>query len=407
MLEPPSQRSPALNDVHAQARAATPALIALLHAGFILTGVVNTMLGPLLPVLSSKWVLTDTQAGNLFLAQFLGSVLGVTGSSFLNPSRGPRFALVCGLLSMAIGSTAVGLTSWSLGIVPVFTLGVGLGLVIPTTNLLVSELYPRGRAAALNLINFSWGVGALMSPFAVARLERANQSFLLLYTVSMLLILLALGVMPLSPALFCSPAASTSQAAPRRTLWRNWLVPALGATFFLYVGTEASVGGWIASYAKRTMPGASWALTPAFFWASLLAGRAISPLLLRHVAENKLSGAGLALAIFGLLGALSARQTWQLGTSTCLIGFGLSSVFPIAIAAVSHRFAESASRVAGLMFNLAGLGGATLPWLVGFTSTRANSLRIGLLVPLLGAIAMLILNFLLARKTPARSPALQ
>jgi fucose permease len=59
------------------------------------------------------------------------------------------------------------------------------------------------------------------------------------------------------------------------------------------------------------------------------------------------------------------------------------------------------------MFNLAGLGGATLPWLVGFTSTRANSLRIGLLVPLLGAIAMLILNFLLARKTPARAPALQ
>ena len=130
-------------------------------------------------------------------------------------------------------------------------------------------------------------------------------------------------------------------------------------------------------------------------------------MLLRNLAENKLSGAGLALAILGLLGALSARQTWQLGTSTCLIGLGLSSVFPIAIAAVSHRFGQSASRVAGLMFNLAGLGGATLPWLVGFTSTRANSLRIGLLVPLLGAISMLILNFLLPCKTPATSPALQ
>jgi MFS transporter, FHS family, glucose/mannose:H+ symporter len=407
MFKPASQRSPSLNDVRTQSRGATPSLIALLHAGFILTGVVNTMLGPLLPVVSSKWGLTDTQAGNLFLAQFLGSVLGVTASSFLNPSRGYRFTLVSGLLSMAIGSTAVGLTSWTLGIVPVFTLGVGLGLVIPTTNLLVSELYPGGRAAALNLINFSWGVGALVSPFAVARLEHANQSFLLLYTVSMLLILLALALMPLSLPAFCTPAGPTLQAAPSRKLWRNWLVPALGATFFLYVGTEASVGGWIASYAKRTMPGASWALTPAFFWASLLVGRAISPVLLRHLAENKLSGAGLALAILGLLGALCARQTWQLGTGTCLIGLGLASVFPIAIAAVSHRFGESASRVAGLMFNLAGLGGATLPWLVGFTSTRANSLRIGLLVPLLGAVSMLILNFLLARKTPAISPALQ
>jgi fucose permease len=185
----------------------------------------------------------------------------------------------------------------------------------------------------------------------------------------------------------------------RSNVWLNPAVPMLGAVFFLYVGTEASVGGWIASYAKRSMPGAvSWAIAPAFFWASLLFGRAVSPSVLGRLSQTVLSRAGLTLASLGLVGALIARNPVQLGISTCLVGLGLSPVFPIAIAAVSERFGEAASRVAGLMFNLAGLGGASLPWLVGFTSTRANSLRIGLLIPLFGSILMLILNLLLAPK---------
>jgi len=49
-----------------------------------------------------------------------------------------------------------------------------------------------------------------------------------------------------------------------------------------------------------------------------------------------------------------------------------------------------------VMFALAGAGGATLPWLIGYTSTVAGSLKYGLLVPLFGCIVMLILNVLLA-----------
>ncbi|MGC2793539.1 MAG: hypothetical protein WA899_16050, partial [Candidatus Sulfotelmatobacter sp.] len=42
-----------------------------------------------------------------------------------------------------------------------------------------------------------------------------------------------------------------------------------------------------------------------------------------------------------------------------------------------------------IMFALAGMGGAVMPWFVGLTSTRTGSLRAGLLVPLAGCLAML------------------
>jgi fucose permease len=40
------------------------------------------------------------------------------------------------------------------------------------------------------------------------------------------------------------------------------------------------------------------------------------------------------------------------------------------------------------------LGAASLPWLVGFVSKQANSLRVGLLVPVVGCVSMLVVTAL-------------
>ena len=52
----------------------------LVRAGqiaFFPTGILTTLLGPMLPILIARWALNDTQAGNLFLAQFLAQVLSL------------------------------------------------------------------------------------------------------------------------------------------------------------------------------------------------------------------------------------------------------------------------------------------------------------------------------------------
>jgi fucose permease len=54
-----------------------------------------------------------------------------------------------------------------------------------------------------------------------------------------------------------------------------------------------------------------------------------------------------------------------------------------------------------VMFSVAALGGATMPWLVGFISQHADSLRIGLLVPLLGSVSMIAIVAVLRRPIAA------
>jgi MFS transporter, FHS family, glucose/mannose:H+ symporter len=368
----------------------------LLHAGFVLTGVVTTMLGPMLPVLSARWTLDDAHAGYLFTAQFCGSTLGVMGSSFLMSRRGHRISLLLGLGLMALGSASLLAATWVLGMLSTLCFGIGLGFAIPTTNLLVSELNPEKRASALNLINFSWGVGAASCPFFVAALLRMNRTSHLLYGVAALLTFVTMAVTTTSFPVFGPPQDDVRQMETGH--WRSRWVPIIGALFFLYVGSESGVGGWAATYARRMAPGTGtlWALMPSFFWVALLLGRATAPLLLRAVRELKLAEFGLVLSAVGVVILVGARNLSVIAIGVSLAGLGLSSVFPIAIATLSRKFGSKASQIAGLAFALAGAGGATLPWLVGYISTRTGNLKYGLLVPLFGCLVMLILNLLLS-----------
>jgi MFS family permease len=63
---------------------------------FFATGILTTLLGPMLPILIARWAMNDTQAGNLFLVQFLASLMGVQLSGVLLVRWGFRPAFLSG-----------------------------------------------------------------------------------------------------------------------------------------------------------------------------------------------------------------------------------------------------------------------------------------------------------------------
>jgi len=372
-----------------------------IYSGFVLTGVVTTLLGPILPVLSARWALNDAQAGYLFTSQFVGMTAGALVSGPLAWRLGELRTLAAGFTLMTVGVAALVIASWMAGLACVLCYGLGLGLVIPTTNLLVAEANPGRSAAALNLLNMAWGVGALTWPLAAAVIRSVGPNAPL-FALALLLAVLAfwMGSPSYSPV-HNRPAQKTSLALAT-SAWANPWLPLVGALFFLYVGTENALSGWAASYAQRLSsgPGSVWALAPSFFWAALLVGRGLAPAMLRRVDEANLALAGLVIAAFGVASLLATRSLAGVFVGAVVAGLGLASVFPITIAMLSHHFGALAARVAGAMFALAGLGGATLPWLVGFLSHRCESLRAGLSVPLLASLVMLALHFAHARAVP-------
>jgi fucose permease len=372
----------------------------VIHAAFVLTGATNTLLGPMLPVLVGWWGLADPDAGLLFTLQFAGSIAGAALSSPIIGRLGRQPTLVAGIAIMATGCAGLAAGTAAIGRAAVCWIGLGLGLTIPTANLIVAESSPGSRAAALSLLNLSWGIGAVAGPPAVALSRRIDDAHLFLFAVAAALLISAAILAAQRRPGVDGGADGSRQAPTPPVVWPRVL--RFGAFLFLYVGTETSVSGWMAVYAQRAdlLSSAVAIALPSVFWGTLLAGRALGPWVLAYRSEPAVVRAGLAAATVGVVGLLGAGSAVSLTVTVMAAGFGFSLVFPVAFAMFTREMGAAAAAATGPVFVFAGLGGATLPWLVGLVSARTGSLAAGLIVPLAGCAVLLISTY--ARGSAAR-----
>jgi MFS transporter, FHS family, glucose/mannose:H+ symporter len=352
----------------------------LLHVGFALTGVGTVLLGSILPRLSAQWHLRDKDAGLLLLVQFATSASGA-----LLVRRNLWRALASGYGLIGVG--AIGIFLLQQRSLPAFGVyGLGLGLAMTSTNMLTGRRYPQRMGAALALLNFSWSAGAVACPLLVAQFLRHATGSAAFPVVGLLA--LPFGLLPLL-ADRRDLQASTSAGPTPAGMKEATTILYFAVLAFLYVGIEASIGNWMSTYAIRatawTFAGSTLAV--ALFWAALVLGRAMTPAILAWVPEPGLYRASVLATIAGVLLLLAAHRPLTILAGSILSGLALAPLFPLILALFLQEI--GASRNAGWVFAVAGLGGAVLSWLTGTISSGTGSLRIGLLVP--GAAALLML----------------
>jgi MFS transporter, FHS family, glucose/mannose:H+ symporter len=354
----------------------------LLHLGFALTGVGTVLLGSILPRLSAQWHLRDKDAGLLLLVQF---AMSASGALLVRRNFWKTLAWGYGLMSG--GAFAVFLLQQrSLPAFGVF--GLGLGLAMTSTTMLTSRRYPQRMGAALALLNFSWSAGSVACPLLAAQfLRHATGS-----TVFVLVGLTALpfAFLPLLGDRDDLHASAVPGPAPAGLREATTIVY-FAFLAFLYVGIEATVGNWMSTYASRTTAwsAARSTLAVAVFWAALLLGRALTPVMLTRVPEQRLYRVSVFATIAGVLVLLSAHTPLTILSGAAVTGLSLAPLFPLILALFLAEIGESNNT--GWVFAVAGLGGAVLSWLTGIVSSDTGSLRIGLLVPGSAALLMLLM----------------
>jgi len=371
-------------------------LLALLFAGFLLTGIPTVIIGPILPLFISRWSLNDAQAGLFFTVQFAASLCGVWITTGLTSWRGYRPGLFIGYVLTGAGLALLNAPTHALALVATAMFGLGYGIVIPPTNLSAAE---AGGAGMVSLLNFAWGVGAVAcSPLILLALQHQFLSTFL-FTVAFCAFVLACCFLfaPFPAEHYASPTAPTPGRAATPTLA---ITIAVSALFFIYVGTETSIGGWAAEDTKR-LAGHATSLTtmaPMFFYAGLMTGRGVAPLALLRIGEIRVVLTALALTMLGVVLVFAATSPQAAVGGFTIAGLGCASIYPVYISWFSKWYGAAARRLGGVVFSMASFGGSAMPWLVGFLSTRAGSLRVGLLVPLAGCFLMLGLLAVLHRE---------
>jgi FHS family glucose/mannose:H+ symporter-like MFS transporter len=375
-------------------------LLAVLFIGFILSGIATTIVGPMLPVFIRKWSLDDGQAGLFSSVQFLAALIGTGVSGAWMAWRGYRPSLVAGYALIGYGLATLNASTHVNALAATAAFGLGYGLITPGTNLYVAEAGGARSAGLLNLLNFTWGVGAMACSPLIAMALRSNRlpGLLISYAIFGGLLALALLFARFGAEKHERPAATT-EAAP--LLIGRGVTIALATLFFVYVCMETSIGVWSAEYSRRIANGITniTTLAPMFFYAGLTAGRGLAPLVLLSLSETPLVLAALSLTAIGTTLVIFSTTLKVAIAGIFLAGLGCASIYPIYIAWLSRWHGARARRIGGFLFALASLGGSVGPWLVGTVSKYSGSLRVGFLVPLLSALLMLCIVAGLRRQT--------
>ncbi len=352
--------------------------------GAVLTGVATTMLGPLMPGFEARWQLSDSQGGLLFVAQFIASVASAAAVGVLARQFGYWRVVALGLGVGALGVAGCASGSWTIAVLSVAVYGCGLGVVVPAANLGVAARAKGDSARPVLWLNLFWSVGAVSAPVLLAALKAAFLPLLAAGFLTMA-ILVALGGSGHRPSRMA--AGSYGLALPHIEF---------AVLLFLYVGAEASIAGWVSSYAARSAAARQfWAVLPSLFWGSILVGRLIAPAILHRVKAAPLAPWGLMCAFGGASLLLGGSGPASMLGGCVLAGLGFAPIFPVVVASYADR--TGGGTLSGLVFCAAGLGGATIPPLVGLVSTVSGSLRLGLAMVLALIAAMLWLQFRIGR----------
>lgn len=397
----------------------TRRMVSLVYASILMAafGVGVAAFGPLLPELAKNNGLQMSHMGIIFPALFAGTIPASLLVGFALDRVGANRIVLFSIPILSIA--AIGLTfsrSIPILIVLSFFIGVGGGAGVPTMNTLIVRLFGRRSVPAVNVLNVFFGLGAIAGPalvsLGISLFGTGAPTFWLAAVI-------ALGCLPYfvgearrstppgkpsaaaaqsntavsgaSPSAAASgTTAGTGASSPAGTqnpldrgakpaagalrpvrtgiLFRTPLLWLIGVVLFFDVGTEQTLGGWMAVYMQEstTLALATAALVVSGFWIAFTLGRLSGAGLGTRIAARWVLLAALATALLGILTVnFASGHAIPTIVGFFLTGFGLGPVYPTTMALIGTTFASRAGTVIGATAALGTVGGMAIPWLEG------------------------------------------
>ncbi|MGA7733253.1 MAG: MFS transporter [Chloroflexia bacterium] len=372
-------------------------------------------IGPALPEIARNNGSSLAATGAVFTALFLGAVPAQLLTGWLNEKFGTWRVLAGGLLVMGLGMFGATMSrDLLLTLAFMVFAGLGDGVLVVGANVLVAQTFTKRSASALNFLNVFYGVGAIVAPALVGlSIGALGTALPPIWLLSVLLILIVLGI----PGLNARGGTNTADrerntfAPESRPVYLSPVACLLGLLLLIYVGVEVGTGGWIAVYMQRTtnLSVETAAFMGSAFYMALTAGRLIAAGLGMKLHPGQLfMGSLVAASIAGVGLLLGVGNLAVTVASLALLGMAFGPIYPTMLSVVAALFPTSASKAAGFVMSVGGVGGLVIPWLQGvmIEDLGAWSFALSAAIGTLGMLALYSVVTLLARRrTPRASTA--
>lgn len=387
-----------------------PLSVPVAFASVFVLGIIFALIGSIKLRLAKQLEIDDEKAGSLISALMFCSLVMVLIIGPLRDQIGYRPIALVGFIGAAILMWVLAAAeTYVTALVACLLLGIGAMCVNTTGNTLGPEALNSQlgvpEAAASNIINIFYGVGAFVTPLLVVYLiKRFN-----LRTALKIMGLICLAPVILALVATFPPPAQGLKLSESAVLVGDPRVIMAGLSLICYIGLEASMGGFITTYLTK----AGYEEDRA---GTLLSGFWISLMIARVVAGFSIWGSGmgvsyqamliviLALVAIASIGVMVAAETRSTaGTATIVTGLAFGPIFPTLVGVSFAKmgvfekgtaYHGTQGSVFGIIFSMGLIGAVAVPYLIGRASAR-KSIRHSLRIAVVVAAALFVCSAIL------------
>ena len=357
---------------------------------FVLIGLEQGILGLFVAELGVQLRRSPEDLGLFFALHGVGSAI-VTGSALIGwlEKRNNKRIAMASLALGAGGFLVVYGELWILKLIAAPLLGIGFGGLSMSFNTLFVTHFSQKNAGLLNVLNATYGLGAVAAPWLVSTgMYSGTEVFLAIAVLSLVVMIGAWGIddrVPSNLPTVASEDGNTSTVAP------------LLGTAFLILFLEAGLTYWMPSLLAKTsdneLIGASYM---AAFFGWFVVVRLGAAALATWITT-------LGFALIGLGGVLASLLFVSTGfiplSETSFIGAFMGLIFPNAYAWM--LMTGHGGTALGAKLLLSAITGATLgPWLLGWIWPIFGDVAVLLTLASASALSMAIMlrTYLRTRK---------
>jgi len=358
-------------------------------------GIVMALIGAIKLKLAQKLNLNDAQVGSLISALMFTSLIMVLVSGPFLDSFGHQKTIMIGLIVTSIAILIIGnAKSYGTAMIGCIILGIGgSGLNTGGNTLIVPAIDPTNPAAANNLGNVFFGLGAFFMPILIGLvlkklpLGRGLTLIAIFLLVPIILVLLAdypvLGGKGFDLGQFFSLLANTVV----------WIA---GLALLFYIGLEVSMGSWITTYLKSIQCSdekASGILSS--FWIALMVGRLLASQVVQQGKESTLVLIAALIAAAAIYLMIRAKSHATATVAVIVVGLTFAPMFPTIVGWTFRHFSPDLhGSVFGTIFAIGLIGGTTIPKMIG-TFSQGKSIQQSLHIAVGASILLAVFGFIL------------
>lgn len=337
--------------------------------GMLFFGVAFTVMGAILPSLSTALKLTEAQSSTLAGLLPFGILFGSLLFGPIIDRYGYKSLMIVSTLLGVLGLEMLAfISNPALLRISIFILGLSGGMLNGATNALVSDSSSdKAKAANLSLLGFFYCVGAFAIPFLLASLSK---------TFTYTPIVCATGAIMFCAAIYFMiirfPEAKCKQGLPLKKILGMAKEPALlilSFVLFFQSSLEGLSQTWtpkyLADYHGFMQDQALYALS--FIVVGMGISRLLLSWILNHTKGKTVLICGMAVSLAGVL-ILSVFAKGELAPAiagSILIGLGFAATYPIVLGKVGELYREMSGTAFSFALVIALIGSTLMNLIIG------------------------------------------